>query len=185
MQAWIELKTLPIDRKWFCTSVVIYNNITKCFYSFVASYQSGTLPYCRGKAKAAWVNGHNPGGVGTGPSCRERRCTLCRWPQEGGPHHHCGPAGGGKVLVAQPAGGPGHGHVSVKRLLQQRRHWRHEEPGWQLDVRHCRPASPGKTNKGANSRRGPGQDEGVGHARDPRPRGVERVRGAEQRKVQG
>jgi hypothetical protein len=32
---------MPIDRKWFCTSVVIYNNITKCFYSLVASCQSG------------------------------------------------------------------------------------------------------------------------------------------------
>jgi hypothetical protein len=42
MRARIGLKTLPIDRKWFCTSVVLYNNITKCFYSLVASCQSGT-----------------------------------------------------------------------------------------------------------------------------------------------
>jgi hypothetical protein len=34
MRARIGLKTLPIDRKWFCTSVVIYINITKCFLFF-------------------------------------------------------------------------------------------------------------------------------------------------------
>jgi hypothetical protein len=40
MRARIGLKTLPIDRKWFCTSLVVYNNITKCFYSLLASCQS-------------------------------------------------------------------------------------------------------------------------------------------------
>jgi hypothetical protein len=34
MQARIGLKTLPIDRKWFCTSEVVYNNITKRLNSF-------------------------------------------------------------------------------------------------------------------------------------------------------
>jgi hypothetical protein len=42
MQARIGLKTLPIDRIWFSILVVVYNNITKCFYSLVASCQSGT-----------------------------------------------------------------------------------------------------------------------------------------------
>jgi hypothetical protein len=42
MRARIGLKTLPIDRIWFCTSIVVYNNNTKCFYSLVASCQSGT-----------------------------------------------------------------------------------------------------------------------------------------------
>jgi hypothetical protein len=43
MRARIGLKTLPIDRKGFSTSVVLYNNNNaKCFYSLVASCQSGT-----------------------------------------------------------------------------------------------------------------------------------------------
>jgi hypothetical protein len=42
IRARIGLKTLPIDREWFCTSEVVYNFITKCFYSLVASCQSGT-----------------------------------------------------------------------------------------------------------------------------------------------
>jgi hypothetical protein len=36
-RARIGLKTLPIDRKWFCTAVVVYNIITKCIYSLAAS----------------------------------------------------------------------------------------------------------------------------------------------------
>jgi hypothetical protein len=143
------------------------------------------LPTCRGPAEAAWVNGDNPGGVGISPSCRQRRGPLCCRPQEGGPHHHRGPAGDGKVLVTQPAGGSGHGHVSVECLLQQRRHQRHKKPGLQLDVRQCQPATNGKTNESNNSRGGPGQDEGDGHARDPQPAGVECVRGATRRKDQG
>jgi hypothetical protein len=39
--------TANIDRKWFCTSVVVYNNITKCFYSLVASCLSGTTAHFR------------------------------------------------------------------------------------------------------------------------------------------
>jgi hypothetical protein len=42
MRARIGLKTLPIDRIWFCILVIVYDNITKCFYSLVASCQSGT-----------------------------------------------------------------------------------------------------------------------------------------------
>jgi hypothetical protein len=42
MRARIGMKTLPIDRKWFCTSEVVYNNITKRLYSLLASCQSGT-----------------------------------------------------------------------------------------------------------------------------------------------
>jgi hypothetical protein len=37
MRARIGLKTLPIDRKWFCTYVVGLNDITKRFHSLVAS----------------------------------------------------------------------------------------------------------------------------------------------------
>jgi hypothetical protein len=101
----------------------------------VADGQTGALPSSRGTAEAAWVNGNNSGGVGIGASCRQQRGAVRCWPQEGRPHPHCGPAGGRKVLVAKPAGGPVHGHGSVECLRQRRRHRRQAEPGWQLDVR--------------------------------------------------
>jgi hypothetical protein len=116
--------------------------------------QVGTLPTCRGADESAWLSGDNLGGVGTGPSCREQRGLLCCWTQEGGPHHHRGPAGGSKVLVTQSAGCPGHGPVSMECLLQQRRHWRHKEPCRQLDVWQCEPATNGKTKEVDNGRGG-------------------------------
>jgi hypothetical protein len=63
-----------------------------------------------------------PGSMGTIPEALAlvqfaMNDVVCCQTQEGGPHHHRGPAGGGKALEAQPAGGPGHGHVSVECLL--------------------------------------------------------------------
>jgi hypothetical protein len=116
----------------------------------VADGQTDALPSSRGTAEAAWVNGNNPGGVGISASRRQQRGAVHRRPQEGRPHPHCGPAGGGKVIVAKPAGGPCHGHGSLECLRQQRRHRRHAEPGWQLDVWQRRPAGNSKTNKSDN-----------------------------------
>jgi hypothetical protein len=42
MRARIGLKTLRIDRKWFCSTEVVYNTTTKRLYSLLASCQSGT-----------------------------------------------------------------------------------------------------------------------------------------------
>jgi hypothetical protein len=125
-----------------------------------ADWQAGALPSSRGTAEAAWVNGDNPGGVGIGASRRQRSGPVRCRPQEGRPHLHRGPAGGGKVPVAKPAGGPGHGHVIVECLRQQRRHRWQAEPGRQLDVWQSRPAVNSKTNESNNGRRGPGPDEG-------------------------
>jgi hypothetical protein len=66
---------------------------------WVTDGKGSPLPPGHGKAEAARVNGRDPGGAGTGPGGREQcgrvRCRL----QEGGPHHHCRPAGGGKYLL--------------------------------------------------------------------------------------
>jgi hypothetical protein len=63
---------------------------------------------------AVWVER----GAGIGAGCHQRRGQVRRRTQEGRSHPDRGPAGGGKVPVAQPAGGPSQGHGRLERLRE-------------------------------------------------------------------
>jgi hypothetical protein len=103
-------------------------------WEWITDGKGSPLPPGCGKAEAARVNGRDPGYAGTGPVGREQRGKVRCGLQEGGPHHHSGPAGGGKVFVAEPAGGQGHGHVHVDGLPQQPRQQWVPETRWQGHV---------------------------------------------------